>query len=62
MPVQIGEIDSTIQVDASQGESAGAQPASPADPVDAAQQQRWSLLAQRQQRLERRTAAWGFDD
>ena len=64
MPVQIGDIDSTIQVDDTRGGAGAAAPssASPSDPVEAAEQQRWLWLAQRQQRFERRTAAWGFDD
>lgn len=63
MPVEIGEIQSDIQVDGTRGGAgAAADAAHPGQPVPPAEQQRWIQLAERQQRLERRTAAWGFDD
>jgi len=60
MPVSIGEINSTVDVDnpgeGGQGEhSAGNAPSPQA-------QQRWTEIARRSEELAARTAAWRFDD
>jgi hypothetical protein len=61
MPIEIGEINSTVVVDDTRGSDAAGSTAStdlPA-PLD---QQRWQAQAERQRWLAQRTAAWGFDD
>ncbi len=61
MPVNIGEINTTVDVDSTRG-SAGDNAPSPAESVQAQEQMRWQQLVERQQALARRTSAWGFDD
>jgi len=60
MPVSIGEINSTVDVDTpaegGQGEGHAGNTPSPQA------QQRWTEMARRSEELAARTAAWRFDD
>ncbi len=56
MPIEIGQIDAEVTVDA----AAGGETARQEDPAVALQ--RWQELARRNDELAARTAAWGFDD
>lgn len=60
MPVSIGEIDSTVEVE-SPGEQGGSHGGGATVPSPQAQQ-RWVDLARRSEELAARTAAWRFDD
>jgi hypothetical protein len=58
MPIEIGEVQSTVEVERGTGASEG----SPSSPPPVQAQQRWLDIARRQQELQERTAAWRFDD
>jgi hypothetical protein len=58
MPIEIGEVQSTVDVERGTGSTDGSQP--PMAPPQ--EQQRWIDVARRQQQLQERTSAWRFDD
>lgn len=61
MPISIGEIESTVDVEApSEGGSSSSGGGSTAPSPQA--QQRWVEMARRSEELAARTAAWRFDD
>lgn len=59
MPIEIGEVNAEVEVDAAGAGSGGEQPRSEAS---AEALQRWQELARRDAQLAARTQAWGFDD
>ncbi|SBT07504.1 conserved hypothetical protein [Candidatus Accumulibacter aalborgensis] len=59
MPIEIGEVNAEVEVDAAGGGSGGEQPHSEAS---AEALQRWQEVARRDTQLAARTQAWGFDD
>lgn len=61
MPIEIGEVDAQVEVDApGAGTGGGSEP--PGGEASAEALQRWQQLAQRDAQLAARTQAWGFDD
>ena len=61
MPISIGEIDSTVEVDAPpEGGGSGGAQAGTAPSLQMIQ--RWMELAHRSEELAARTAAWRFED
>lgn len=61
MPISIGEIESTVDIEEPGEESRGASPEAGRLPSPQAAQ-RWQELARRSEELAARTAAWRFDD
>jgi hypothetical protein len=60
MPVSIGEVESTVEVESPSGEGHGGGQAGTAPSPEAVQ--RWLEMARRAEALAARTAAWRFDD
>ena len=61
MPISIGEIDSTVEVDApAEGGGGGGSQSGTAPSLQTVQ--RWQELARRAEELAARTSAWRFDD
>lgn len=60
MPIAIGQIDSTVDVDAGDGAPAGE--GQQARPPEIVERWRWELLARRDAEQQARVSAWGFDD
>lgn len=60
MPIAIGQIDSTVDVEANDGAPAGEGPQ--ARPPETAERWRWEWLARREADQQARVSAWGFDD
>ena len=58
MPIEINEVNSTVEVEPGQEGGAGQQPVTPLMQTV----QRWLELARRQEEIARRTNAWRFDD
>lgn len=57
MPIEINEVNSTVEVEPSQ-EGSGQQPLTPLMQTV----QRWLELARRQEEITQRVRAWQFDD
>ncbi|WP_300450161.1 hypothetical protein [Accumulibacter sp.] len=60
MPIEIGEVDAEVEVDAPGAGASGGEP--PRSEASAEALQRWQQLARRDAQLAARTQAWGFDD
>ncbi len=60
MPIEIGEVNAEIEVDAGGAGGAGGEHAR--DEASAEALQRWQELARRDAQLAARVQAWGFDD
>ncbi|MEK8086437.1 hypothetical protein WNB94_08475 [Aquabacterium sp. A3] len=61
MPIAIGQIDSTVEVEAGDTASAGGE-AAQARPPQTVERWRWELLARREAESQSRVSAWGFED
>lgn len=62
MPITIGEIESTVDVEAAGEGGGGGSTAGGGTAPSPQAQQRWAELARRSEELAARTAAWRFDD
>ena len=61
MPIAIGQIDSTVEVESNDAASAGGE-GQQARPPEAVERWRWELLARREAESQARLSAWGFED
>lgn len=62
MPISIGEIESTVDVEATGDRAGGSMPSGGGTAPSTQAQQRWDEMARRSEELAARTAAWRFDD
>ena len=60
MPIAIGQIDSTVEVESNEAASGGE--AQQARPPETVERWRWELLARREVEHQARVSAWGFED
>lgn len=60
MPVTVNEMDTQVEVETRGAEGGGAASAKQTPAPEA--QRQWQQIARRFIELEKRTAAWGFDD
>jgi hypothetical protein len=60
MPVSIGEVSSTVEVERASGEGHGGDDGGTKPSPESVQ--RWLEMARRAEELAARTAAWRFDD